>query len=85
MMYEAVSSGAATGVLQLDSTRRNRAVQCVDLLLEAGDVTSWQQWVDSGSMQCSGRTLAEADRCAAEILRRIEWSSRTSDTARNAA
>lgn len=70
MLYEAVTSGAATGILELPRTRDNRATQCVDLLLNAGDATGWSEWKRTAVFRTSSRQLAEADRCAAEILNR---------------
>ena len=68
MMYEAVTSGAATGILQLPCTRRNRAVQCIELLVDAGDVTLWNDWRQTKQLPKPSCRLAEADRCAAEML-----------------
>ena len=70
MLYEAVTSGAATGILELPRTRSNRAVQCIDLLLDSKDVCSWSDWRQAGRLRKPVRRFCEADRCAAEILRR---------------
>ena len=70
MMYEAVTSGAKTGVIELPRTRTNRATQCVDRLLASKNVTSWTEWKRTNQLHESPERLSEADRCATEILNR---------------
>lgn len=70
MMYEAVTSGALTGVVELPPLRSNRATMCVEQLIRNGDVTLWSDWQQSGELKKPARQLAEADRCTAELLTR---------------
>lgn len=85
MMYEAVTSGAATGVLELPKTRNNRAVQCLELLMKSEDVTSFGRWNETGVLNRSPRRICEATRCADVIVQRLLPSHRDDSTARNAA
>ena len=70
MMYEAVTSGADTGIIELPKARHNRATRCVDLLVQAKDVTAFSEWQRTGHLHASCRQLSEAERCANEIIER---------------
>ena len=70
MMYEALTSGAAVGVIELQRKRDNRVTECTDSLVRDGDVTRWETWNTSGKLPVPTTALCEAARCAEEIIRR---------------
>lgn len=70
MLYEAVTSGARVGLLELPRIRRNKATRCIDLLLDRQAVTSFTDWDRHGALRPQTIPLKEADRCADELLRR---------------
>jgi mitochondrial fission protein ELM1 len=68
MTYEAVTSGASVGIMELDRPRDTRVTVCIDRLVTAGQVTSFSSWLKSGQMQTADHELGEADRVASFIL-----------------
>lgn len=70
MMYEALTSGAAVGVIELQRKKDNRVTECTDSLVRDGDVTRWAAWNSSGNLPVPKHALCEAARCADEIVRR---------------
>jgi mitochondrial fission protein ELM1 len=70
MLYEAVTSGAAVGMLELPRTRSNKATRCIDMLLDRNAVTSFTNYMADGVLTASDLPLNEADRCAWELLSR---------------
>ncbi len=71
MIYEAVTSNAMVGLLQLDRKRKNRVTMCVDNLIQDGCVTSWTQWHTTGELVKPPEIISESDRAAQAILRRF--------------
>jgi mitochondrial fission protein ELM1 len=69
MLYEAVSSGAPTGLLAVPRRRNTRISRGVDRLTAAKVVTAFDQWNAHRHLQPAAG-LDEAARCASEILRR---------------
>jgi mitochondrial fission protein ELM1 len=70
MVYESLSSGARVGLLPVPRKKSGRVAQGIDRLVADGIVTSYAQWLESGSLPNAVTPLAEADRCAALILQR---------------
>lgn len=71
MVHEALSSGARVGLLPVPRQDPGaRVVRGLDRLTEEGWVTPLEKWRASGLLAAPPRVLREADRCAAEILRR---------------
>ena len=69
MLYEAVSSGAPTGLLKVPRRRDTRISRGVDRLIAEKAATPFALWsTDGGLAPPAG--LDEASRCADEILRR---------------
>lgn len=68
MTYEAVTSGALVGIMELDRPKVTRVTLCIDRLITAGQVTSFSSWLKSGLMQTTELELGEADRVAGFIL-----------------
>lgn len=71
MMYEAVTSGSATGMLELERIRSNRATKAIDLLLDTGLATAFEQWAVTRVLEPASRRISEAERCASEISQRF--------------
>jgi mitochondrial fission protein ELM1 len=69
MLYEAVSSGAPTGLLAVPRRRDTRISRGVDRLAADKVVTTFAQWSTDGRLQ-PATGLDEALRCAREILQR---------------
>lgn len=72
MIYEALSSGAAVGVLQLPIRRRGRASRAVDNLAVRGMITTYDQWLAGTALAPLDKPLQEADRCAQLVLQRLD-------------
>lgn len=71
MTYEAVTSGATVGTLQLPRSRETRVTLGMKRLIESGCVTPWKQWKATGQYQSSNVRLFEAERIAREVLFRF--------------
>lgn len=77
MVYEALTTGAAVGildVLQRRYKRHTRVSAGLEELLTKGMVNSFTQWRKTGVLRPPRERLSEADRCAGLILR--EWLPR---------
>ncbi len=70
MVYEALSSGAAVGLLGLDAVRTGRVAGGIEQLVEEGRVTRFDQWIEGKALANAGAPLREAERCARLILER---------------
>jgi hypothetical protein len=69
MLYEALGSGAPTGLLQVARRKQTRIGHGVDRMIEHGIVTPHAQWLSTRQLSPPPR-LDEAGRCAEEILQR---------------
>lgn len=72
MIYEALSSGAKVGLLP--SPRRkasSRVLAGIAELVAEAYLTPYDRWQVSGELSAPPRLLAEAERCAAEVLARL--------------
>lgn len=71
MIYEALSAGAAVGVLELPPSRgADRVVKALHGLRAERLVTAFSDW-KSGPLPAAGAPLAEAARCAELVLDRL--------------
>ena len=72
MIYEALSCGATVGLLPAPRLNRSaRVLRGLDDLIQRGFLTPYAEWRESRKLQAAPETLREADRCAAEVLRRL--------------
>ncbi|MDQ3564852.1 MAG: mitochondrial fission ELM1 family protein [Pseudomonadota bacterium] len=70
MVYEALSSGAAVGLLRLPRRGSNRITAGIDALLRAGLITAYEAWARGAPLCAPTPPLAEAARCAQMIVER---------------
>jgi mitochondrial fission protein ELM1 len=68
MLYEALTAGAAVGVLELSARGQSRIDRGLAPLIERGDVRRYSQWRADGKLQPAPTPLAEASRCADWIV-----------------
>ncbi len=71
MVYEALTSGAAVGVLEVPSKRRGRVAAGIDLLIENGGVTRFADWQLGSQLAQPPAPLDEARRCAEIVFQRM--------------
>jgi hypothetical protein len=64
MVYEALTAGVATGLLDLPARGRSRVVEGLRQLAAAGQVTGFADWVAGNSLQQPAGDFDEARRCA---------------------
>lgn len=79
MVYEALTAGAATGILRVPrhaASRVDRVSQAMDTLIASGEVTAFENWEAGARLQRPARPLAEARRCAEIVLARWRASPR---------
>lgn len=79
MVYEALTAGAATGILRVPrqpASRVDRVSQAIDALIASGEATAFERWEASGRLRRPTRPLAEANRCAEIVLARWRASLR---------
>jgi mitochondrial fission protein ELM1 len=70
MVYEALSAGAATGLLPVPRRCSSRPSRGVDALLASGQVTAFERWAEGAALPRLAVPLNEAERCARSILAR---------------
>lgn len=72
MIYEALSSGARVGLLQVPRLKPNgRVARGIDELIEDGYLTPVSKWEPSTTLPEPPEVLRESERCAAEVLKRF--------------
>ena len=76
MVYEALTSGAAVGLLTLQRSRPSRLSKGLDNLARSGWLTRFEDWQKGNALTPPPTPLNEAARCAAAILSR--WPELTS-------
>jgi hypothetical protein len=79
MIYEALTVGAAVGVLEVPAKREDRISGIAADLAARGLVTPYRNWRD-GAVLTARPPLAEAARCADLVLQRWAPATRTSET-----
>lgn len=75
MVYEALSSGAAVGVIPVPREGEGRVTRGVDILLQQGLVTGFEQWQQGRVLQAPEQVFNESERVAHELVRL--WFSST--------
>ena len=68
MVYEALTAGAATGILEVPRHRTDRVTRSMDGLVSEGLVTSFAQWRAGHPLRPPPREFNEAERCARWIV-----------------
>lgn len=68
MIYEALSSGAKVGLIELQSRRISRVEKGVDTLVDKNTLLTYSKWKDNSELTTSIDKFNEAERCA-NILR----------------
>ena len=71
MVFEALTSGARVGILDLPEPRSTRVATSLQSLISRGIVTPFQNWSITGTMQSRTLQLDESSRVAADIRRRF--------------
>ena len=71
MVYEALTAGAAVGLIDVPIAKVNRISHAVRRLVEARYVTTLVDWMAGARLKPSREPLREADRCAAVVLKRF--------------
>ena len=71
MIYEALTSGASVGVLDVPRLRASRVVAAIDGLKTAGHATGFSSWREGRTLRPMQPPLDEAARCARLILERL--------------
>jgi hypothetical protein len=69
MVYEALTAGADVGVFDLPVNPTSRVGWAIAHLADAQRITRFVNWCAHGTLHPNTQPLAEADRCAAWILR----------------
>ncbi|MFN2309530.1 MAG: mitochondrial fission ELM1 family protein [Gammaproteobacteria bacterium] len=73
MLYEALTAGAAVGLIELPADGGDRVSGGVETLIDTGQVTRFSQWRAGADLRAPRQPLNEASRVAREILQR--WFS----------
>lgn len=71
MICEALTSGAAVGIVHLNKTRNSRVTRGIDSMISRGLVTPFEQWKSSRLLSGPSTTLNESLRCADLIVERL--------------
>ena len=73
MIYEALTAGAAVGLIEVPAAGTGRVVSGVQSLVDTGQVTGFSQWRDGAELRPPRQPFSEAARVAREIMQR--WCS----------
>lgn len=79
MIYEALSSGATVGLLPVPVLGPSRVQRGIDDLVDDKFLTRFNDWKKTGALPPPRETLREADRCASQVLARLQRRSIISD------
>lgn len=71
MIYEALTSGAATGLLWVPRKHLDRVTEGVEQLVKEGRVNTFLAWQETKTLVKQPEPLNEADRVAAEVIARF--------------
>ena len=71
MIYEALTSGAAVGVLTLPKLRESRVTRGIDSLISRNVITPFDRWQHTFIIRRSTQTFNEADRCADHVTQEL--------------
>ena len=75
MVYECITSGAATGLLQLEPLRSSRVTRSMQQVIDKGLATAFEHCDVNQALPPSTQPLWEADRAADWLLERMESDS----------
>jgi mitochondrial fission protein ELM1 len=70
MIYEALTAGAAVGILNVPKRISSRVSRGLESLIHEGLVMPFEQWQDSRELHAPAQSFNEAARCAQEIQQR---------------
>jgi uncharacterized protein len=76
MISEALTSGAAVGLLSMPEKRQGRITTATKRLSSSGLVTTYAAWEKGRPLSPPGREINESTRCAEILLERIHQSNR---------
>ncbi|APZ90575.1 mitochondrial fission ELM1 family protein [Fuerstiella marisgermanici] len=85
MTYEALTSGASVGILELVRWQKNRVTDCIDSLVDSERAVRWTQWCETRQLKKAEAPFSEADRCAALLLDRLFPNRASQDIGQKAA
>ncbi len=71
MICEALTSGAAVGIVHLNKARDSRVTRGIDSMISRRLVTPFEQWKSSSMLSRPSTKLDEASRCADLIIERL--------------
>ena len=71
MLYEALTAGAKTALIELNKTGTNRLTNGILALIEKGYITTYNQWLKDNGYIASPPHLDEATRCAKYLINNI--------------
>jgi mitochondrial fission protein ELM1 len=72
MVYEALTSGAVVGLLEVPEIRESRISRGVRNLLKEGKVVDFSQWTSRHELPEAHEKFDEAGRCAQEVITRCQ-------------
>jgi hypothetical protein len=76
MIYEALSGGAAVGLLDVPTRRAGRVTRAIDRLISDGRVTPYAEWGQGKALPALEHPLAEARRCAEWVVSHFGFARR---------
>jgi uncharacterized protein len=71
MLYEAMTAGAAIGLLELPDSQHTRVTRAVESLVDRNQIVPYSRWRMGTQLIRNVVTLQEADRCAEFLLTRF--------------
>ena len=72
MIFEALTSGAAVGLLPMKRIKANGKIQqTIDQLIANKDITTYASWLTQRRLAPAATVLNESDRCAAIVIQRL--------------
>ncbi|MCG8378419.1 MAG: mitochondrial fission ELM1 family protein, partial [Proteobacteria bacterium] len=73
MVYEALSTGAAVGVMQLDGRNNSRLTGVAPGLADRKLLTLYDEWARGAALTAPAAPLQESRRCAELLLQKLGW------------
>ncbi len=74
MIYEALSTGAAVGILRVPCKSNSRLAKVARNLANKQLLTLFDDWVTSQKLLVPDKPLFESARCAKELVHRLNWT-----------
>lgn len=75
MIYEALSTGAAVGVIRVPRKSRSRLTGVAQSLAEKRMLVLFDEWLSGQALAAPASALSESRRCALAISERFGWSA----------